>query len=95
MPGYGTFTNPAPDPVEMNVDLVVSSQSTSIGPTQTNEIPVSASDPNGAGLLAGPITIQWQQDATVNEWSGGQPTITVSVGWTCSDAALSNCDQTP
>lgn len=91
--GNGTFTNPSDYPVLMNVYLVVSSQSTPNGPTQTNEVPVSAIDPNEAGLLAGPITIDWQQNTTVNEYVGGQPTVTVSAGWTYSIAPLSQCDQ--
>jgi hypothetical protein len=89
----GTFTNPSLDPVLMDADLVVSSQTTPNGPTETSQVPVSATDPNEAGLLAGPITIDWQQSTTVSEYAGGQPTVSVSPGWTYSLPSLTQCDQ--
>jgi hypothetical protein len=89
----GTFTNPSAYPVLMGANLVVSSQTTPNGPTQTTVVPVSATDPTDAGLLAGPITVDWQQNATVNEYAGGQPTVTVAPGWTYSVQGLEQCDQ--
>ena len=90
---YGTFTNPSQYPVEMNVDMVLTSTPIYGGPTKTSQFGVYPSNPAQLGLVPGDTTIDFQQDMSTNEYIGGQPNASIVNGWAYSSTALTQCNQ--